>query len=273
MSTKLPPRFRVSLDELKVKTSKKKRPQVKWSLLESGLNSAESDIISSMQAIQARQVNVLAHEAVKRATAGTFTFDEIVVPYRAEAVAAVKAVLVKLYELGQKTAKEEILATFDAAGVMHLAADALDPTSDTDVLAFLEVRARAIVSTLADRLKGSMMRNVLDQLRRGDVSEVALKTALTDLSDRAIKSEASATTSEALNLGRDSVAQANAHLIKRAEYSAMLDNATCDPCGEADGMTFTYGSAEMVEHTPPYRNCDGRNRCRCVLIFTLEGES
>jgi 4a-hydroxytetrahydrobiopterin dehydratase len=56
--------------------------------------------------------------------------------------------------------------------------------------------------------------------------------------------------------------------------SAVMDKNTCDPCGEADGLTFEYDDDDMIEHQPPYFRCLGGDLCRCVQIYVLKnGES
>lgn len=62
-------------------------------------------------------------------------------------------------------------------------------------------------------------------------------------------------------------------------YSAILDNATCSECeaadnkhGEGTGSPIEYGSAEHAFFLPPYQNCLGGVRCRCILIYEWETE-
>lgn len=52
--------------------------------------------------------------------------------------------------------------------------------------------------------------------------------------------------------------------------SAVMDTATCDPCADADGLTFEYDDPEVDEYAPPYVNCLGGDNCRCVQIYVLK---
>ncbi len=120
-----------------------------------------------------------------------------------------------------------------------------------------------------------MLRHGQDMSKRGQTDPNILAGRLTVLSDRDIKREAAQSVSEALNLGRDSVATQNQEQIQAVEYSAIMDDNPCGPCGALDGTTFEFGSSAMQVAQPPYRNCSGfgNPRCRCVFIFTLETEA
>ena len=37
-----------------------------------------------------------------------------------------------------------------------------------------------------------------------------------------------------------------------------------------DGESFEYGSDEHEEHIPPLTDCEGRDNCRCVLVYEFE---
>lgn len=257
----------------KIRTSKL-IDRVNWVALATGFDTAEKAIVDGVKEIQDRQIAVLTREAMKRINANKLDeLDQISVPYKAEVAKVIEDALLDLYRTGQREATKEIKATFKRAGLVRLAAEALDPTKESNVTAFLSVRARTIANVLAERLRGSMLRNALDLYRTADISDDALRAALTDLSDRAIKTEAGLSISEAMNLGRDSAAKANEEVIKSAEYSCLLDETSCKPCEKEEGKKFVYGSKAMIEHQTPYKKCEGRTRCRCVLIYTLESEA
>lgn len=263
-----------SVSNSTLKATSKATSLVNWIALEAGFNDAENAIIEGVKGVQNRQVQVLVREALKRINANKLNeLDSISVPYKIEVAQVIEKELMNLYRIGQKEATKEIRASFRKAGLVRLATEPLDPTAEPHVRDFLGVRAKTIASVLAERLRGSLMRNALDLYRRGEISEATLTEVLTDLSDRAISTEAHLSISEALNLGRESAAKANEEVIKKVEYSSLLDNATCDPCSDAEGLTFKLGSKEHEEHKTPYKKCQGRSKCRCVLIYTLESET
>jgi hypothetical protein len=57
-------------------------------------------------------------------------------------------------------------------------------------------------------------------------------------------------------------------------YSAILDQNTCDMCraadaehGQSSGVPLQWNSDEHVYHLPPFQECLGGVRCRCILIY------
>ncbi len=238
-----------------------------------GLDRTENNIVRSYKPIQDRQILKLVEEAMKAIIAGDpARLERINVPFKEDASDAFSKPLEGLYRQGQSEVKKEFAKM--GSGVPVRAVDPLDPTDDDAVKIWLRARSRAIASSLAERLRGAMLRHSLDMIKRGQTDPNILIGKLTVLSDRDIKREASQSVSEALNLGRDSVATQNQELIQAVEYSAIMDDGTCGPCGVLDGTTFEFGSQAMQAAQPPYRNCSGfgNPRCRCVFIFTLETE-
>ncbi len=51
------------------------------------------------------------------------------------------------------------------------------------------------------------------------------------------------------------------------QYSSVLDEGTCFACATLDGTRFAYGSDEFYRTQPPYQDCDGRTRCRCLHVL------
>ncbi len=239
---------------------------VDFAAIDKGLDDAEADVVKAVQAVQKRQIAKLlavAENIFKRGD--TTAVEDVSVPYKGDIAADVKAVLVDLYRTGRREAGKEFRAqgmSLDMAGITDIADDAT-------ILTFLGVRAKALANLMADRLKSSFIWTMLEQLRRGELDIPKLRSNLTQLSDREIHKTASLSVTEALNLGRQSVADDHQKDIRTSIYSSVLDKGTCGPCSAADGAEFVYGSAEMEEHRPPYQRCEGGGRCRCVLVFVL----
>jgi len=144
---------------------------------------------------------------------------------------------------------------------------------------FLRFRALSVVAQLSDRLKGSLLNNGLNMIREGQTDRLMLEGTLTALSDKAIRSAAGLTVSEALNLGRESVAKRNEALVEEVVYSAILDGKACEICSALNGRSLRMGTQEYEDIKPPrpqggpVEECYGRNRCRCVLIFSFKSEA
>ena len=265
-------RMSAKVRELAPRTTAEKVPD--FLAMAQGMDRTENQIVRSYANIQARQIEKLVDEAMKAIERGDpARLERIHVPFKDEASSAFSKPLEDLYRQGQREVKKEFAKM--GAGAPVRAADPLDPTDDTSVKLWLRARSRAIALALAERLRTSMLRHSLDMIRRGEVDRDSLVARLTVLSDRDIKREAGASVSEALDLGRDSVAQQNSQLIQAVEYSAIMDSGTCGPCGVLDGTSFEFGSQQMQNAQPPYRNCSGfgNPRCRCVFIFTLVTEA
>jgi HK97 family phage portal protein len=83
-----------------------------------------------------------------------------------------------------------------------------------------------------------------------------------------ITRSASEATNWALSQGRDAEIEEKADSIEYLVYSAVLDNNTCQPCGDADGMGGQLGEIPAV----PNPDCAGGAQCRCVHIPVVATE-
>jgi hypothetical protein len=86
------------------------------------------------------------------------------------------------------------------------------------------------------------------------------------LESGAFRSDAAYVTTKTFSVGRDEAARILGG-VTEVERSAILDNATCGPCTAADGQTARFDSPEHDALVPPDRDCEGGDRCRCVLIY------
>ncbi len=154
----------------------------------------------------------------------------------------------------------------------RLQAEGLDPERRREVAAFFASKGRALAGLMADKLKSSLLYEMLTQFREGVFDEGRLSAQLSGLSDREIKKAAGQSVTEALNLGRQAIAQGLGNDIEKAVFSALLDGGTCVPCEGADGKETKFGTRAYEAFRPPYRECEGRGRCRCVYVFILKSE-
>jgi hypothetical protein len=83
-----------------------------------------------------------------------------------------------------------------------------------------------------------------------------------------ITRSASEATNWALSQGRDAEIEEKADSIEYLVYSAVLDNNTCQPCGDADGMGGQLDEIPAV----PNPDCAGGAQCRCVHIPVVATE-
>jgi len=241
--------------------------RVDFDAMTDALDKAEAKILVALEGIQSRQVATLTKLAESLVEKGDLEkIPDISVPYRQEFADAIFEVLVGLYQAGQREVQKE-LSYQDATIVFS---DPIDPGDSKDVVAFLRHRANALANLLGDKLKSLFVWETLAQAKTGKFDKTSFTTSLSGLSNREAKKIAGGTVSEALNFGRETKASKEKDRIVSAEFSALMDDGTCGPCDEADGKILKYGSPEMERYRPPYRLCEGKGNCRCVLIFHME---
>lgn len=73
--------------------------------------------------------------------------------------------------------------------------------------------------------------------------------------------------SEAVNLGREEGFDDIANEIGAYQWSAILDDRTCDLCESLDGTYFEPGDPALAELKPPIHP-----NCRCILVAVLKEE-
>jgi len=241
---------------------------VDWQMLNTALDDAELEIVEAYKSVRMKQLDKAVDEAMKAiVTEDVAKLESVNVPFKNESSLAISRPLLKLCRIGSGAVQAE---AGRMGGTPIRLSSPLDPEADDTARSFLMARARMIASTLAERMRGSLMRAGMDMIRSGQQDRAILYAKVTVLSDATIRRESSSSVSEALSLGRLSIAAANGDSIIDVEYSAVLDGDTCDPCEADDGETF-----DNVEDAPatPNPDCEGRDRCRCVLIFTFGDES
>ena len=86
---------------------------------------------------------------------------------------------------------------------------------------------------------------------------------LTGQSEKFIDQIAGSTVNAAISAGRDAEINTQADNIDHIEYSAILDQNTCTPCGDADGESAS-DPADLP--AAPNPDCEGMDRCRCMHV-------
>lgn len=255
---------------------------VDWVALERGLDDAENRIVEAYRNVQDRQISKLVEEGMKAITAEKSPderaemLENINVPYKREVTSSVTKTLVELFNMGQREVKQEMARQ---GGAPIRLAQPLDADNDKTIERFLRFRALAMVTALTNRLRGSLLTNGLNMIREGSEDRLMLEGALSTLSDRAIRSASRDGVTEAMNLGRESMAKRNENLVEQVVYSAILDKNVCSTCAPLDGTTYELGSRAYEEAKPPrpfggpVEACLGRNRCRCTFIYKFRSEA
>jgi len=146
------------------------------------------------------------------------------------------------------------------------------PTPPSRTSQVLEAQKKALAKRMEQRLRAELEREAIDVIRRnGDEADVVAETVQGQLDTGAFKADASSVLTKAWNMGRDEFIQERGDEVESAEYSAILDSANCEPCQSMDGTTFDdITSDDYLEALPPYRECEGGDRCRCTMVFTFK---
>lgn len=226
------------------------------------LDSFEDKFVKAVMPIQKRQAAAMVKNISALIKNGDYEkMTEVDMPFRTQVADAIQGMLSELVDYGADQVKQEA----QRQGVTTKAADLPNPP---DPSAFIRVRSLAIANILANRLRAALAWEALRQMREGQLVKGELTASIEDLSDQALRSIAKQSATEALNLGRDE--QAKLMDVKRVTSSALMDDNTCDYCRSKDGESWAPGEEPMNE--PPYDDCEGRDHCRCVWVYTFTQE-
>jgi hypothetical protein len=146
------------------------------------------------------------------------------------------------------------------------------PTPPSRTSQVLEAQKKALAKRMEQRLRAELEREAIDVIRRnGDEADVVAETVQGQLDTGAFKADASSVLTKAWNMGRDEFIQERGDEVESAEYSAILDSANCEPCQSMDGTMFDdITSDDYLEALPPFRECEGGDRCRCTMVFVFK---
>lgn len=158
-----------------------------------------------------------------------------------------------LYQVGQQTATDEL------AKQRQL----MSPTLEAAGARVGRAASRALLSA------GNVVHAVQAKLGSAATTGLLDGAALQDIAEQAaigqLHLEAMLNASASINDGRYDAAAA--HGAVGGYYTSVLDGNTCDNCEAADtGDLLTLDDAAALG--PPNPDCDGGDRCRCMIVFT-----
>ncbi len=243
---------------------------VNFAELEQGLDRGVATIIRGMRKVQDRQGVVLAKVArdifnsKDRARVA-----DINVPFKQDNAAVIRGVLDDLFDKGREETRRELRVQ----GLPASFAVPINEMEKKQIAQFLGLKAKALANLMADKVKSSVVWELLTQIRAGVYSEASLIASVNAISEREATKISGSVVTEALNLGRSSFAKSQKKMIRNVVYSSLLDGGTCVPCEQADGAEFAIGSPEEDRLAVPFGECDGRSRCRCVHVYVLDIEA
>jgi hypothetical protein len=130
-----------------------------------------------------------------------------------------------------------------------------------------------VLDILVDRLRVA----AANAVRNGGWDPFEVGADIEQISENTIRRFGGGLINDAFAMGRREAAEEKKDDIAYAEYSAILDNGTCDPCSALDGEQFEIDSAEYLRNSPPLPTCEstasGYNLCRCIWVFVNKEES
>jgi hypothetical protein len=143
------------------------------------------------------------------------------------------------------------------------------PAEDSQTL--LDAQQQQLARRLEARLRAQLEDAAIDVVRTGgDASEVITDVVTDQIEAKSLQADAGIVVTKAFNMGREQFAQEHGSEVSSVELSALLDDGTCSFCEQHDGDEFDLDSAEHDDMTPPLRDCEGGNRCRCVLVYNFK---
>lgn len=138
----------------------------------------------------------------------------------------------------------------------------------------VEATEELLASRIENRLRSELAREAVDVLRTGgDANEVWTRAVQRQIDTGAFKADAGTITAKVFSVGREEAARMLGG-VSEVEVSALLDKNTCEVCVRLDGTRAEFGSDEDIALTPPMRDCEGQDQCRCLKLFIpARGES
>lgn len=243
----------------------------------SQLDTMQDRLVEQMKSIRLQQLKAVAAKIAQKDGRKTPAFtdirhEHITMPHQAEMSSAIRAAQTAALNFGRQSVYDELKR--QGAKVPKNLATAGD--SKRSAKSALVSSARITVKKQAENWRARIMDEALRQRRNGlqgkDLSDKVV-AALEDEAESGAKRDAAAELHEGFGIGRDNAARELSDLIETATYSAILDANTCDPCGDLDGEEFEVDSDDYNAVLPPNPNCDGRDACRCVMIYVAAGEN
>jgi hypothetical protein len=213
-------------------------------LLNSALEQAKADLFKAIRAEQRR--------AVRRAVLSDSKLD---MPIHFAFTPAMAAPLDRLRALGKREARAEFArAGYDIPARSMIAEPTPGPEGPHGYV-------RNEIAALKVKIRKQRV-----SLEAGGAAQDAILAALytvpgaMDIASRVV--------STALNEGFSSTFSDLAGVVKGWEYSAILDDGTCDECEGHDGEQYaTWDDAmEVMPDGGPLPDCAGGGRCRCRIV-------
>ncbi len=229
------------------------------------LQSTADKFVAAVAPWQRQQITKIVNRVVAAIKAGELEkIPAIDVPYHKEIAVEIEKVLTGIFDYGKEQVRQEYQKQ---TGVK-----AQEAVQKPAPRILMKARANAMSSVMSNKLRAALAWEALRQARGGSVDATSLMATLVVMSDNELRFEAGFSAAEAFNLGRQEEAAELANRIVNVTSSSLLDDNTCDYCRETDGQSWAPDEVDW-NNQPPYKDCEGRDRCRCVWVYTFASET
>lgn len=135
---------------------------------------------------------------------------------------------------------------------------------DEDDLEYIEALTDGLVGRMINEIRTRAINQYLSLRLLTNYTKERLKEVLLEQSEKFLDQFAGAAINAAIQSGRADEAAERKDEWDNVVYSAILDNNTCGPCEEADGM-----EADDPKDLPdaPNPDCEGGVNCRCFHVY------
>jgi SPP1 gp7 family putative phage head morphogenesis protein len=229
--------------------------QKKYDTLEADFTKATKPVFDSVRADVVKKLDKLLQAKDYKA------LDGFEIPYAAEYRKIIVDQMLDAYTYAKTGAADEI--------------NRKAPANKTQTKDMLKQQAQSIVDQQFTDILVEVKRAVAEAMRKNQLStNLSIGDVLQSVGayisgyflDK-VGYTASASTSIAVNAGRDDVFQSYKTSITRYQFSAILDEVTCDTCADLDGTVVDEADYQSTDWMPPIHF-----NCRCLWVAILDDE-
>lgn len=171
-----------------------------------------------------------------------------------------------LYQLGQETVADELARQRRSLKTLDDPAPSAAAAGEASRLARARQRGQHSARNIVGKIRETLGRDQITGLK----DAAALQAAADQAATGALRSEALSNATAMVTDGRADAAAADGSVVGGI-YTSVLDERSCDPCIAADtGDVLAMDQALALG--PPNPNCEGQDRCRCLILWVLSSD-
>ena len=228
---------------------------VKFKEIDDRWSKAEDALIKELKKIATWQSEDLLKQVEKAIETGKLNeLYKLTVHYRGDYAETLRNAMKDLAEFGDQMASAETKVKLQEIS--------------TQLKNWLQIKADTIVDLHASKMKSTVMLDVLNSVNSGLASKAVLynaKVAMQAYVDKELDGTASVVVGESINRGRNEIVASGE--FQAAQYSAILDERTCDLCADMDSMVVDIDDPNFDRFTPPVHS-----NCRCIWVYIRKEE-